>query len=138
MICQNCGKEIPDGSKFCPYCGANQSEVLLKKQSAGLGDENRYYREESSGGYFSFRTMVTPIIVKWVYVIGMIAITIWGIIVMFGGGGGYYGSPRGGFFFIGLSIIVLGNLIWRVICEEIILIFSIHEVLASIERKTKR
>jgi len=22
MICPNCGKQIPDGSKFCPYCGA--------------------------------------------------------------------------------------------------------------------
>lgn len=22
MFCQNCGKTIPDGSKFCPYCGA--------------------------------------------------------------------------------------------------------------------
>ena len=21
MFCPNCGKEIPDGSKFCPYCG---------------------------------------------------------------------------------------------------------------------
>ena len=21
MYCPNCGKEIPDGSKFCPYCG---------------------------------------------------------------------------------------------------------------------
>jgi len=23
MICPNCGKQIPDGYKFCPYCGAN-------------------------------------------------------------------------------------------------------------------
>jgi hypothetical protein len=23
MFCPNCGKEIPDGSKFCPYCGAS-------------------------------------------------------------------------------------------------------------------
>jgi len=25
MYCPNCGKEIPDGSKFCPYCGAKLS-----------------------------------------------------------------------------------------------------------------
>jgi rRNA maturation endonuclease Nob1 len=25
MFCQNCGKEIPDGSKFCPECGASIS-----------------------------------------------------------------------------------------------------------------
>jgi hypothetical protein len=23
MICPNCGKQIPDGYKFCPYCGVN-------------------------------------------------------------------------------------------------------------------
>jgi hypothetical protein len=23
MFCPNCGKQIPDGSKFCPYCGAS-------------------------------------------------------------------------------------------------------------------
>lgn len=23
MFCQNCGKEIPDGTKFCPECGLN-------------------------------------------------------------------------------------------------------------------
>ena len=22
MFCPNCGRQIPDGSKFCPYCGA--------------------------------------------------------------------------------------------------------------------
>jgi len=25
MFCPNCGKEIPDGSKFCQYCGAKLS-----------------------------------------------------------------------------------------------------------------
>ena len=23
MFCPNCGRQIPDGSKFCPYCGAS-------------------------------------------------------------------------------------------------------------------
>ena len=26
MICKKCGKEIPDGSKFCPECGYDFSE----------------------------------------------------------------------------------------------------------------
>jgi TM2 domain-containing membrane protein YozV len=25
MLCPNCGRQIPDGSKFCPYCGAKLS-----------------------------------------------------------------------------------------------------------------
>jgi hypothetical protein len=139
MICQNCGKEIPDGSKFCPYCGANQFETLLKKQSSPSYSDVSSRESYSGGGYFSFRTMVTPIIVKWVYVIGMIAITIGGLVTMFGGRGssyyGYYSS--GGNFWTGLLIIVGGNLIWRVVCESIILLFSIHEILASIEKRIK-
>jgi uncharacterized membrane protein (UPF0136 family) len=78
--------------------------------------------------------MVTPIIVKWVYAIGMIAITIGGIVTMFRRND-YYES--GGGFWMGLGIIVVGNLLWRVACEGIILIFSIHDILASIERKIK-
>ena len=27
MNCKNCYQEIPDGSKFCPHCGAKQNEV---------------------------------------------------------------------------------------------------------------
>ena len=25
MFCTKCGKQIPDSTKFCPYCGANCS-----------------------------------------------------------------------------------------------------------------
>lgn len=27
MFCRSCGKEIPEGTKFCPYCGASQNGV---------------------------------------------------------------------------------------------------------------
>ena len=27
MFCPNCGKEIPDDSKFCPYCGYQIAKV---------------------------------------------------------------------------------------------------------------
>lgn len=30
MFCTNCGKKIPDGSKFCGYCGADLSEAYAK------------------------------------------------------------------------------------------------------------
>lgn len=28
MICMNCKREIPDGSKFCPFCGTVQEESV--------------------------------------------------------------------------------------------------------------
>lgn len=30
MFCTNCGKKIPDGSKFCGYCGADLSDAYTK------------------------------------------------------------------------------------------------------------
>lgn len=34
MFCQNCGREVPDGTKFCPYCGAkiDQAELVHKNK----------------------------------------------------------------------------------------------------------
>ena len=34
MFCRKCGKPIPDGAKFCPYCGADQNykEVYTRKK----------------------------------------------------------------------------------------------------------
>ena len=32
MICRNCGREIRDGAKFCPWCGADQTKAdVIKK-----------------------------------------------------------------------------------------------------------
>jgi len=31
MFCPNCGKQIPDGSKFCPYCGAKITTIEEQK-----------------------------------------------------------------------------------------------------------
>lgn len=89
--------------------------------------ENR--KEEVStvnfNDFFSFREMVSMQIIKIVYILGMIFITIGGIIALFDN------------FLIGLVAIVLGNLIWRLVCESAILLFSIHDILGSIETNVK-
>ncbi|MBQ5995433.1 MAG: SH3 domain-containing protein [Clostridia bacterium] len=41
MFCKNCGKEVPEGSSFCPECGANcvqnaNSAPAAEKKSKGL------------------------------------------------------------------------------------------------------
>lgn len=47
MYCPNCGKEIADGSKFCPLCGATiqQPESVQgqpqQTQSTGNGGESK-------------------------------------------------------------------------------------------------
>lgn len=34
MFCKQCGKEIEDGSSFCPFCGANQAADAQASQQA--------------------------------------------------------------------------------------------------------
>jgi len=84
-------------------------------------------------GFFSFRTMITPTIIKVLYVLGIIALIIVGIVMIVEGANSYYGSNNE--VLIGFGIIILGNLLWRIICEGIILMFSIHERLGSIDKK---
>lgn len=40
MFCINCGKEIQDGSAFCPECGANQQAVTSASVSNAINNEN--------------------------------------------------------------------------------------------------
>jgi hypothetical protein len=95
--------------------------------------------------FFGFRKMVSPSIIKFVYFLGFLAITIGGILVMVGGPiiGGLmnenYGNGAGVVVGIagGLAVIIVGNLIWRVVCEAWILAFSIHEILGSAEKALK-
>lgn len=102
--------------------------------------------KRSFGNFFSFKWMITPDIIRIVYVIGLILQNL-----------SLLGGYIAGLIMIimsyedmGLSstmlivIIVVGtiaslilslimNLLWRMFCEQIILFFSIHETLVSIE-----
>ncbi|MFW5786672.1 MAG: DUF4282 domain-containing protein [Bacillota bacterium] len=72
--------------------------------------------------YFKFKNMVSVSIIKILYLLGFIVITV---------GGFSYASrdPAAGLF-----MLIMGNLIWRVICEGAVILFSIHERLAAVER----
>ena len=47
MNCKNCYQEIPDGSKFCPHCGAKQNEVQhnAELENAEKNDPEQETRE---------------------------------------------------------------------------------------------
>jgi len=82
--------------------------------------------------FFSFRTMVSPTILKFVYVLGLAAITLAGAAMLFAGIKGS-GSDQMIALGSGLGLILIGNLLWRIICESSMLLFSIHGLLRSIE-----
>jgi len=102
-------------------------------------------------GYFSFHEMVSGSLIKAIYLAGLITITIVGIALIVVGahetanagtdslwhvpvimGNGNYNVIAGAL------LLVAGNLFWRLVCEAWILIFSIHELLASIDRRLER
>jgi len=88
-----------------------------------------------SGEYFSFKKMISSTLIKIIYVIGAVLITIFGIVAMFGVLPYSSGIVN---VLWGLVILVLGNLIWRVTCEIWIVIFGIHDRLVSIESEIKK
>lgn len=42
MFCQKCGKEIPDDSAFCPWCGAHTNAA----QASGAASSFNYYTNQ--------------------------------------------------------------------------------------------
>ncbi|MHB1787633.1 MAG: DUF4282 domain-containing protein [Acidimicrobiales bacterium] len=93
--------------------------------------------------FLSFRAMVTSSVIKVLYTLGAVAITITSIVVFimsfippscdsYG-----YCTSRGGGMFVLISVLVLifGNLWWRLICEWFIIFFSIHDRVRSIEEQ---
>jgi len=110
---------------------------------------NRQKIERERGGFFSFRTMISPAVIKIIYVLGMLALTIGGIVMIemglhvtglstdklniFG-----VQVPFNKQIMIGIALIVLGNIGWRLLCEGWMLLFRMRDILGSIDRHLKR
>ena len=80
--------------------------------------------------FLEFRKIVSTFIIKVIYTLGLIAL-------IFGGIGGLV-SGEEELMLIGLGVITVGNLLWRVVCEGLVLLFSIHDILGSIEKTLKK
>jgi len=78
------------------------------------------------GNYISFRRMITLVIIQILHFIGMIVITIGGFYFLFNGNGDDS-------FVMGLVILILGNLAWRMVCELLILLFRLVNSVSKIE-----
>jgi hypothetical protein len=93
-------------------------------------------------GYFSFQKLITPRFVKFIYAIGLLAMTVAGIALAVWAGLGLRSATlptRMGVYYIaiGASVTIVGNLVWRVLCEIWIVLFSIHNLLGSIASETR-
>ena len=91
-------------------------------------------------GYFSFQKCITSAFVKAIYFIGFLALTAGGIGFAAWAAMGLYRAtmPRElGWYYvaIGVGILFVGNLVWRVFCEIWIVPFNIHTRLVSLDQK---
>jgi hypothetical protein len=81
--------------------------------------------------FFNFEKLITHSLIKGVYFLGVIGITLLSILAIF------IGSEDEKIY--GFLALIFGNLLWRIVCELMILIFNIHEtlkmILAKLEKK---
>jgi uncharacterized membrane protein YvbJ len=138
MFCTNCGEKIPEGAAQCPKCGmavnqannepgevtpeeTKETPITITLPPVKLPSKGQFMR------FLSFDAMITPTIMKAVYVIGSVIIFIIMLVGMFQGGAGM--------FFLSLLMGIIGLVFFRILCEQMILFFSIHSKLTEIRDK---
>jgi len=115
---------------------ALKKEVKKHKEDIHKKQKEMVTTDHPEGmGYFSFRKMVSTHLIKVIYILGLIAITIGGIGMIVAGADQYNGEV---FVLGGIALLIIGNLLWRILCEGWILLFSIHDILGSIEKEIKK
>jgi Domain of unknown function (DUF4282) len=90
--------------------------------------------------FISFRQMIALRIIQILYVVVAVIITLFALSTMFKSGSSDYGysSAIPGGFLSGLFILILGNLVWRIYCELMIVLFRMNKSLGEIENNTRK
>jgi len=76
-----------------------------------------------------------------VYFIGAAVITLASLLtvglVLMGVASEYTDTNRDALLFGGLTLLGIGNILWRVLCEMVMLVFRIHEALMDLDDKAR-
>lgn len=78
-----------------------------------------------------FDKMITTTIIKVLWIVGVVFFGIMGIVGMVAGG-----QQHALLALLALAVAILVQLIWRMVCEWIILFWKMHELLADIKKNT--
>jgi hypothetical protein len=85
--------------------------------------------------------MITPACIQVAYVIGAAVITLAGLLmvalVLLGMAPEYTDANRDALLVGGLTLLGIGNLLWRGLCEMVMLLFRIHEALVNLDDKAR-
>jgi hypothetical protein len=128
MKCPECLFENDERASKCRYCG-----YKFVTDESHPGREAGYF-----GQYFGFRKLITPALIVASHVLGAFAITLLSVVAMiFPEIFTPYGDDSSRIVFGGILFLVAGNLVWRMMCEGAILLFSLHETLVSLDDKAR-
>jgi hypothetical protein len=95
--------------------------------------QNPQSSQDKISDFFNFRIFISTKIIELIYVLGIIALTIFAILIA----SEFISRDEEELTVLTFIIYIIFNLIWRVLCEFTILFFSMHEILASIEKNFK-
>ena len=85
--------------------------------------------------FFNFQKMITPVIIQFLFWLGILGCIIAGILlIVIGIVEGFDGE----LVFMGIGYIVLGPIVVRIYCELLIILFSINDTLADIKKQLNR
>ena len=107
MYCRNCGRDIKDGTKFCPYCGGGQEitaisviEPVRVNQGAGPGPS----AGQSANSGFAHAKNNSKIKIPLLIILAVVAVAVIGVLIfvlldkplpMQGGSSNYIFSEKG-------------------------------------------
>lgn len=92
----------------------------------------------SFADFLAFKSMIALKIMQAVYLLVAVLITLGGIMLMLKGNDRYDDGLIPGGFLSGVLVILIGNVIWRIWCELLIVFFTINRSLHQIEKNTKK
>ena len=87
--------------------------------------------------FFNFKKMITPVIIKVLFWLGILGCIIAGIFQIVMGSTMELGFG-GELVFMGIGYIVLGPIVVRIYCELLIILFSINDTLTDIKKQLNR
>jgi len=136
MFCSACGAELPEGTATCPQCG--KAVAAPENQNAGGSQPGSSQPLKPAGlssqgkmeSFLDFDLMITPVIMRIIYMVGSVLIALGSLFAMFSGG--LLG------FLLGLIGGVFALVYFRVICEILILFFKMHKDIVRIKNNTER
>jgi uncharacterized SAM-binding protein YcdF (DUF218 family) len=91
----------------------------------------------SSGDFWTFRTMITPVLIQIIFWIGVIACVVVGGMMIKNAYNEYRERWNEAQVMLGLAWVFLGPLVVRIYCEFMILFFRMNETLTEIKNKLR-